>query len=142
MARIEDQGLIGDTRTVALVSNDGSVHWACFPRFDSGACFAALLGDRRHGRWRIGREGEVRARRRRYRPRTLILETELTTFSGTCRLIDFMPLRGHAPDIVRIIEGVAGAVDMTSDLVLRFDSGRSIPSVRRQEGTLTAIEER
>src|SRR5579884_1480473 len=140
MPRIEDYGLIGDTQTIALVSTDGSIDWACFPRFDSGACFAALLGEPGHGRWRIGPEGPVHGCRRRYRPGTLILETELTTDAGTCRLTDFMPIRGQAPDIVRIVECVDGDVELTADLTIRFDSGRAIPWVRPQgDGTLIAV---
>ena len=137
--RIEDYAVIGDTQTAALVSNDGSIDWACFPRFDSGACFSALLGARDNGRWRIGPEGPVGLRGRRYRPGTLILETELMAPGGTFRLIDFMPLRGQAPDLVRIIEGVEGEVSLTSDLVIRFDTGRAIPWVRREQGALVAI---
>ncbi len=137
--RIEDYALLGDTQTAALVGKDGSVDWACFPRFDSGACFAALIGTRDNGRWQIAPEQPVRAVRRRYRPGTLILETEMETDSGVCRLIDFMPVRGHAPDIVRIVEGVRGTVTMKSDLVVRFDTGRVVPWVRRQHDALVAI---
>ena len=137
--RIEDYALLGDTQTAALVGKDGSVDWACFPRFDSGACFAALIGTRDNGRWRIAPEAPVRAVRRRYRPGTLILETEMETDTGVCRLIDFMPVRGHAPDIVRIVEGVRGTVSMKSDLVIRFDTGRVVPWVRRQHDALVAI---
>jgi len=137
--RIEDYALLGDTQTAALVGKDGSVDWACFPRFDSGACFASLIGTRDNGRWRIAPVAPVRAVRRRYRPGTLILETELETDSGVCRLIDFMPVRGHAPDIVRIVEGVRGTVAMKSDLVIRFDTGRVVPWVRRHHDALVAI---
>ncbi len=138
-ARIEDYALVGDTQTAALISREGSVDWACFPRFDSGACFAALLGQRENGRWRIAPDVPVRAIRRRYRPGTLILETEMDTDGGTCRLIDFMPVRGHAPDIVRIVEGVRGTVPMRSDLVIRFDTGRVVPWVRRHHDALVAV---
>ncbi len=138
-ARIEDYALVGDTQTAALISRDGSLDWACFPRFDSGACFAALIGQRENGRWRIAPDVPVRAIRRRYRPGTLILETEMDTDGGTCRLIDFMPVRGHAPDIVRIVEGVRGTVPMRSDLVIRFDTGRVVPWVRRHHDALVAI---
>ncbi len=137
--RIEDYALVGDTQTAALIGKDGSVDWACFPRFDSGACFAALVGSRDNGRWRIAPEEPVRAVRRRYRPGTLILETEMETDSGVVRLIDFMPVRGHAPDIVRIAEGVRGTVAMRSDLVIRFDTGRIVPWVRRHGDSLVAI---
>src|SRR3954447_26736963 len=104
--RIEDYALIGDTQSAALVGRDGSIDWACFPRFDSGACFAALVGTRDHGRWQIAPAEPVRATRRRYRPGTMILETDFETASGVVRLIDFMPVRGHTPDLVRIVEGV------------------------------------
>jgi GH15 family glucan-1,4-alpha-glucosidase len=137
--RIEDYALVGDTQTAALVSNQGSVDWACFPRFDSGACFAALIGERENGRWQIAPQVPVRSVHRRYRPGTLILETEMETEGGVCRLIDFMPVRGHAPDIVRIVEGVRGTVPMKSDLVIRFDTGRIVPWVRRQHDALIAI---
>src|SRR6185369_12733065 len=93
MARIEDYALLGDTQTAVLVSKDGSVDWAPFPRFDSGSCFAALLGERKHGRWSIAPAGPVRAVRRRYREGTLVLETDLETEDGEVRLIDFMPVR-------------------------------------------------
>jgi GH15 family glucan-1,4-alpha-glucosidase len=131
MARIEDYGLIGDLQTAALVSKEGSIDWACFPRFDSGACFAALLGDSDHGRWIVAPRGDAWETRRRYRPRTLILETEWETETGQVRVLDFMPPRGKAPDIVRIVEGVRGEVEMTSELVIRFDYGSTVPWVRR-----------
>jgi GH15 family glucan-1,4-alpha-glucosidase len=137
--RIEDYALIGDTQTAALVSRHGSIDWTCFPRFDSAACFAALLGERDHGRWCISPTASVRQIRRRYRPDTLILETEFEVPDGVVRLVDFMPLRGDAPDIVRIVEGVRGSVEMLADLVIRFDYGRLVPWVRRQDGALTAI---
>src|SRR2546421_6362870 len=104
--RIEDYAVIGDTQTAALVGRDGSIDWLCFPRFDSGACFAALLGDESHGRWSMAPVSPVLATERRYRPGTLILETEYRTAEGTVRLIDFMPPRGVEPDVVRIVEGV------------------------------------
>jgi GH15 family glucan-1,4-alpha-glucosidase len=138
-ARIEDYALIGDTQTAALVGRNGSIDWVAFPRFDSGTCFAALLGGRENGRWSIAPIGAPRTVRRRYRDHTLVLETELETEDGTVRLIDFMPVRGHAPDIVRIIEGVHGQVAMRSDLVIRFDTGRALPWVRQREGALTAV---
>jgi GH15 family glucan-1,4-alpha-glucosidase len=135
---IEDYALIGDTQTAALVGHDGSIDWACFPRFDSAACFSALLGDRRNGRWMVAPSDGVRRRRRRYRLGTLVLETELSTATGTCRLIDFMPIRGQAPDIVRLVEGIDGEVEISMDLVIRFDTGRFAPWVRRQGDALTA----
>lgn len=139
MARIEDYAFLSDTQTGALVSRDGCVDWLCFPRFDSGACFAALLGDRKNGRWSFWPEGETTATRRRYRGDTLVLETEIETAEGTVRLIDFMPPRGENPDIVRIIEGVSGSVRMKMDLIIRFDYGQLIPWVRKRDGDLEAI---
>src|SRR5271169_6760029 len=103
---IEKYALIGDCHTAALVGDNGSIDWLCFPRFDSGACFAALLGGPEHGRWSIAPKGEVRATRRRYRDNTLVLEQELDTADGTVRLIDFMPIRTERPDLARIVEGV------------------------------------
>jgi GH15 family glucan-1,4-alpha-glucosidase len=137
--RIEDYALIGDTQTAALVGRDGSIDWACFPRFDSDACFAALLGTRDNGRWSIAPTEAVRRVQRRYRDDTLILETVFETASGAARVIDFMPLRGDAADIVRIVEGVHGQVVMQADLVIRFGYGRTVPWVRRQHDVLTAV---
>ena len=131
MARIEDYGLIGDLQTAALVGRNGSIDWACFPRFDSGACFAAILGDSDHGRWIVAPRGDAWEGGRRYRPGTLVLETEWETDTGAVRVADFMPPRGKAPDIVRIVEGIRGHVDMFSELVIRFDYGGTIPWVRR-----------
>jgi len=138
-ARIEDYAMIGDTQAAALVDRTGSIDWMCLPRFDSGACFAALLGDRANGRWRISPKAPLRAVRRRYRRDTLVLETELETDQGTVRLIDFMPVRGEEPDVVRIVEGVAGRVVMELDLVVRFDYGRILPWVRRRQDALTLV---
>ena len=104
--RIEDYGIIGDTQTAALVGRDGSVDWLCLPRFDSDACFAALLGDPSHGRWRIAPDGAGRSSRRRYRPDTLVLETEFDAPDGTVRLVDFMPPRDTAPDLMRVVQGL------------------------------------
>jgi GH15 family glucan-1,4-alpha-glucosidase len=139
VALIEDYALIGDTQTGALVARDGSLDWLCLPRFDSGACFGALLGTRDNGRWQIAPARDVRQTRRRYRAGTLILETEFTTDSGTVRLIDFMPPRGQEPDVVRIVEGVDGVVEMFLDLVVRFDYGSIVPWVRRIDSMWTAI---
>jgi GH15 family glucan-1,4-alpha-glucosidase len=139
MARIEDYAFLSDTQTGALVSREGSVDWLCFPRFDSGACFAALLGDRKNGRWKFTPAGEIKMVRRRYRGDTLILETEIETADGVVRLIDFMPPRGENPDIVRIIEGLRGNVQMKMDLIIRFDYGHIIPWVRKKHGGLEAI---
>src|SRR5439155_5155742 len=131
MARIEDYALIGDLQTAALVSRNGSIDWCCFPRFDSGACFAALLGNADNGRWLLAPATRVRRHARRYRTDTLILESTFETNEGSVRAIDFMPPRGEAPDIVRIVEGLDGSVPMLSELVIRFDFGHIVPWVRR-----------
>ncbi|WP_202637804.1 glycoside hydrolase family 15 protein [Bailinhaonella thermotolerans] len=141
--RIEDYALIGDMQSGALVGRDGSIDWLCLPRFDSPACFAALLGDEANGHWLIGPASPGRDRpmatRRRYRGDTLILETEWDTPTGTVRLIDFMPPRHTAPDVVRIVEGVAGSVAMNMELRVRFDYGRIVPWARRVDGHLHAV---
>jgi GH15 family glucan-1,4-alpha-glucosidase len=137
--KIEDYAFLSDTQTGALVGRNGSIDWLCFPRFDSGACFAALLGDRENGRWIFSPKDEITATRRRYRDGTLILETEMETRSGAIRLIDFMPPRGENPDIVRIVEGIRGEVTMTMELIIRFDYGRIVPWVRKRDGALEAI---
>jgi len=139
MTRIEDYALIGDTQTAALVSRDGSIDWLCFPRFDSPACFAALVGDERHGFWRIAPAGGTRSIRRSYRGDTLVLETEFHTADGTVRLVDCMPPRGKAPDVVRVVEGIHGRVPMRMDLRIRFDYGSIVPWVRRVDGGIHAI---
>ena len=136
---IEDYGLIGDLHTAGLVGRDGSLDWLCLPRFDSPACFAALLGDSSHGHWQIAPDGCGAATRRRYAGDTLILETEWDTDTGTVRLIDFMPPRGEAADIVRIVEGVTGQVRMRSELILRFDYGHVVPWVRHHDHGITGI---
>jgi GH15 family glucan-1,4-alpha-glucosidase len=138
-ARIDDYALIGDLQTAALVSREGSVDWCCFPRFDSGACFAALLGDRDDGRWLLAPKATVRKSSRRYRHDTLVLESVYETDEGTVRAIDFMPPRGKAPDIVRIVDGVEGSVPMRSELVIRLDFGRIVPWVRRVDRARVAI---
>ncbi len=139
MRQIEDYALIGDLQTAALVSRAGSIDWCCFPRFDSAACFAALLGTSDAGRWLLAPATHVRRHTRRYRPDTLILESVFETDEGTIRVIDLMPPRGHAPDIVRIVEGLSGSVPMRSELVIRFDYGRILPWVRRVDDSLIAI---
>jgi GH15 family glucan-1,4-alpha-glucosidase len=131
--KIEDYAFLSDTQTGALVSRDGCVDWLCFPRFDSPACFASLLGDTKNGHWRFFPEEEVKATRRRYRGDSLILETEIETKSGAVRLIDFMPPRGENPDIVRIVEGLSGKVSMQMELVIRFDYGHVVPWVRSRK---------
>jgi GH15 family glucan-1,4-alpha-glucosidase len=123
--------MIGDLQTAALVSREGSIDWCCFPRFDSGACFAALLGEPDHGRWLLAPATPVRRSSRRYRTDTLILESIFETDEGRIRAIDFMPPRGTAPDIVRIVEGLDGTVPMRSELVIRYDYGNVVPWVRR-----------
>src|SRR3989440_1759369 len=137
--KIEDYAFLSDTQTGALVSRDGCVDWLCLPRFDSGACFASLLGNTENGHWRFFPEEEVQTTRRRYRGNALILETELETKNGAVRLIDFMPPRGENPDLVRIVEGIRGEVSMEMDLIIRFDYGRTIPWVRKAHGGLEAI---
>ena len=136
---IEAYALIGDTETAALVGRDGSIDWLCLPRFDAPACFAALLGDERHGCWRITPEEPVTAVRRHYRGDTLVLETELETEGGVVRLVDFMPPREGPARIVRLVEGVRGRVRMRMELVLRFDYGRVRPWLRRAEEVWVAI---
>src|SRR5918994_605555 len=138
--RIEGYGLIGDLQTVALVSRHGCIDWMCVPRFDSGAIFAALLGDAENGHWTLQPAEEFHSSGRAYRGDTLVLDTELETASGgAVRLIDFMPPRGEAPDIVRIVEGVRGTVDMRMELALRFDYGSIVPWVRNLDGTLVGV---
>jgi GH15 family glucan-1,4-alpha-glucosidase len=139
MARIEDYGIIGDTHTAALVSNTGSIDWLCLPRFDSAACFAALLGDERNGRWLITPVGEVTSVHRGYQGDSLILETEFRTADGVVRLVDCMPPRERAPDVARVVEGVRGTVPMRMELVVRFDYGSIVPWVRRLDGALNFV---
>ncbi|MFJ6461216.1 glycoside hydrolase family 15 protein [Streptomyces sp. NPDC091387] len=136
---IEDYALIGDLQTAALVGKNGSVDWLCLPRFDSGACFAALLGDEDNGHWRIAPKGADTCTRRAYAGDSLVLETFWETRTGTVKVIDFMPQRDQEPDVMRIIEGVSGTVDMTSVLRLRFDFGSVVPWVRRSEGHRVAV---
>ena len=137
--RIEDYALIGDCQTAALVGKDGSIDWLCFPRFDSPACFAALLGTPENGRWHLAPRAEVRSVQRRYVDDTLVLETEFETETGVIAVIDFMPIRDVAPDVVRIVEGRRGAVEVRSELVIRFDYGSVVPWVRRDDGGITAV---
>src|SRR5260221_6605102 len=128
---IEDYGLIGDCHAAALVGRDGSIDWLCLPRFDSGACFAALLGGPEHGRWLIAPVGKVRASKRNYREGTLVMETVVETEGGAVRMIDFMPLSNARWDVVRIVEGLRGRVAMRMELVIRFDYGSVVPWVRK-----------
>ncbi|MFI0966687.1 glycoside hydrolase family 15 protein [Streptomyces sp. NPDC021080] len=136
---IEDYALIGDEQTAALVGCDGSVDWLCLPRFDSAACFAALLGDEDNGHWRIAPEGADVCTRRAYRPDTLVLDTEWDTAEGSVRVTDLMPQREHAPDVVRVVEGLSGRVRMRSLLRLRFDYGSVVPWMRRSDGHRVAV---
>ena len=137
--RIEDYAMIGDCKSAALVAKDGSIDWLCWPRFDSEACFAALLGTRDHGRWLIAPHGEARTTRR-YRPDTLILETCFETAEGTAMLVDFMPRNSPNSTIVRLVVGTRGQVKMHSELILRFGYGAVVPWVSRAEsGALRAI---
>jgi GH15 family glucan-1,4-alpha-glucosidase len=133
---IANYALIGNCRTAALVGSDGSIDWLCFPHFDSGACFAALLGKSEHGRWLIAPQGEIEAVRRRYRDNSLILETEFETAEGSVRLIDFMHHSDDRWDLVRIVEGLRGRVRMRMELIVRFDYGSIIPWVRKHEDLL------
>ena len=137
--KIEDYAFLSDTQTGALVSRDGCVDWLCFPRFDSGACFASLLGTRDNGHWRFWPKQKIDRTNRRYRGETLILETEIETKSGAVRLIDFMPPRGENPDLIRIVEGIRGEVAMQMELIIRFDYGRTVPWVRTGHGGLEVI---
>jgi len=138
--RIEDYGLVGDLQTAALVGRSGSIDWLCFPRFDSGSCFGALLGSSEDGRWLLAPSAGGAATERRYRDNTLILESEWQTPTGRVRVIDFMPPRETKPDIVRIVEGLEGSVEMRTEFVVRFDYGSVVPWVRRlDENTLLAI---
>ncbi|UPK72987.1 glycoside hydrolase family 15 protein [Nocardioidaceae bacterium SCSIO 66511] len=137
--RIEDYALVGDLQTAALIGKDGGVDWLCLPRFDSGACFAAMLADEDAGRWRIAPAGARECTRRSYRGDTLVLQTEWDTPDGAIRVIDFMPLRGKAADIVRIVEGVSGRVTVEVSLKLRFDYGSVVPWVRHTSGQLEAV---
>jgi GH15 family glucan-1,4-alpha-glucosidase len=136
---IEDYAVIGDTMTAALVSRDGSVDWLCLPRFDSSACFARLLGTEDNGHWSLRPASPVLATRRRYRGDTLVLETEHDTAEGTVRVTDFMPIRGEHADVVRIVEGVRGSVPMRTELVVRFEYGRTVPWARRLDNDVLSF---
>src|SRR5215216_3389440 len=138
-APIEDYALIGDTHTAGLVSRDGSIDWLCLPRFDGPTCFAALLGDRSNGRWRLAPAGGVREVRRRYQGDTLVLETEWHTEDGVVRVVDCMPPRQSDPDVARVVEGIRGRVPMRMELTIRFDYGSIVPWVRHVGGALHAV---
>src|SRR3954447_2085105 len=120
---IEDYAIIGDTETVALVARNGSIDWFCVPRFDGGACFAALLGGREHGRWLLHPSVEVERIDRRYIDDTMVLETVFTTSTGSAAVIDFMPIRDEDAMVIRIVEGRSGTVPFMMELIVRFDYG-------------------
>ncbi|HLS85404.1 MAG TPA: trehalase-like domain-containing protein, partial [Burkholderiales bacterium] len=130
---IKDYALIGGCHTAALVGKDGSIDWLCLPRFDSAACFAALLGEPRHGRWLIAPAGAVRHVERRYRDGTLILETDFETEEGAVRLVECMPLSDMRQSVVRLVQGLRGRVAMRMELVIRFDYGSIVPWVRQRD---------
>jgi GH15 family glucan-1,4-alpha-glucosidase len=139
-SRIEDYALIGDLETAALVAKDGSIDWLCWPRFDSSACFAALLGTPENGRWQLAPAARMRRWRRQYRKDTLILETDFETGDGGVTIVDFMPPREKHSDLVRVVRGRRGAVPMKMEFILRFNYGKSIPWVTQSEaGVLRAI---
>ncbi|MFJ5934987.1 glycoside hydrolase family 15 protein [Streptomyces sp. NPDC003444] len=139
MQHIDDYALIGDLQTAALVGRDGSVDWLCLPRFDSAACFAAVLGDEENGHWRIAPKGATTCTSRRYAEDSLVLETSWETRTGTVKVIDFMPQRDAYPDVMRIVEGVSGSVEMSAVLRLRFDYGSIVPWMRRADGHRVAV---
>ena len=136
--RIEDYALIGDCQTAALVGRDGSIDWLCFPRFDSPACFAALLGTPDNGRWLVAPDEPILETSRAYHRDTLVLETTFVTESGEVTVVDFMPPRSDHPDLVRLVKGRRGRVRMHSELIVRFDYGSATPWVRQESGGLLA----
>jgi GH15 family glucan-1,4-alpha-glucosidase len=139
-SRIEEYALIGNCETAALVAKNGSIDWLCLPRFDSGACFAALLGTPENGCWELAPAGEVRNVRRRYRPDSLVLETTFETDDGAATLVDCMPLETPRPALVRLVRGERGQVRLRTRVIFRFDYGHIVPWVRRlDEGGLWAI---
>jgi GH15 family glucan-1,4-alpha-glucosidase len=137
--RIEDYAIVGDMEAVALIGRDASIDWLCLPRFDSTACFAALLGDERNGRWSIAPTAPTRHGDRRYRPGSLVLETEFETTDGKVRIIDCMPPRQGFPEIIRVVEGLSGRVPMRMQMNPRFDYGRRIPLVSAVAGGIVAL---
>ena len=139
MARIEDYALIGDLHTAALIGRDGSLDWMCLPHFDSPACFAALLDTPDAGRWQLAPAAGGTCTTRQYRGETLVLETEWHSAEGSVRVVDFMPPRGGAADVVRIVEGISGSVPIAMDLRLRFDYGHVLPWVTHHSSGLKAI---
>ncbi len=139
MAKIEDYAIVGDLHTAALIGTDGSIDWLCLPHFDSPACFASLLDTPEAGRWLVSPDGGGTCTRRRYRPDTLVLETEWDTPTGRVRVTDFMPPRDGVADLVRIVEGLSGTVAMRGELALRFDYGHVVPWVRRTKNGIHAL---
>jgi len=139
-SRIEDYALIGDCEAAALVGRNGSLDWLCWPRFDSDACFAALLGTDEHGHWQIAPRDGIASITRRYRPNTLILETRFECGDGAVTLVDFMPIQGTRSSVARLVIGEHGRVTMSTRLVLRFGYGSIVPWVTRlDDGTLRAV---
>lgn len=138
-AKIEDYCLIGDCETAALVSREGSIDWLCWPTFSSGACFAALLGTRENGFWKLAPAGKIKAIHRQYKPHTLVVETTFETSDGVVRVTDFMPPRDEHSNVVRIVQGVRGEVAMRMDIAIRFDYGRTTPWVTCTDGELHAV---
>ncbi|MEI2416515.1 glycoside hydrolase family 15 protein [Orrella sp. JC864] len=138
---LEDYGLIGNMLSAALVARDGSIDWLCLPHFDSPACFAALLGNKKHGRWLLAPHGDAHTTQRRYVPETAVLETIHETAGGAVQVYDFMPLSDSEDrvDVVRIVRGLRGTVDMEMELILRFNFGQAVPWVRRRDYGLSAI---
>jgi len=134
--------MIGDCHTAGLVSRQGSIDWLCLPHFDSGACFAALLGTAEHGHWSISPAGPIRSIRRQYRDGTLILETEFETESGSVKLIDCMMSRQEMPEVLRVVVGTRGQVRMKLELVIRFDYGSVVPWVRHTDNGLSPLPSR
>jgi len=137
--RIEDYALIGDTHTAALIGRDGSLDWLCVPRFDSAACFAALLGTPANGRWLLAPRSGGPVTRRSYRDGSLVLDQEWDTPTGSVRLTDFMPLRHHRPRVYRRVEGLDGSVEMAGQLVIRFEYGSQVPWVVQTGNGIRAI---
>jgi hypothetical protein len=137
--RIEDYAIIGDTRTVAAVARNGSIDWWCVPRIDSGAVFAALVGDPVHGRWCVAPKGDVTAIRRSYVGDSLVLRTEFVTGDGTVNVTDFMSPGVDRPTIFRIVDGLSGSVTMSLELIVRFDYGSIVPWAQSAGDGLTLV---
>ena len=140
--RIEDYALIGNGATAALVGKNGSIDWLSFPRFDSAACFSALLGDENNGFWRIGAASKKVKVQRKYRQGTLVLETEFSTPEGDAVVIDCMDRRGDDQDVMRLVRGIRGRVQMSMELCMRFEYGAVVPWVTRQHDTRIAGDRR